>query len=480
MQLRVARGRPSAGSRFWGCAVFLASTFCFFFSITAPAQDRSAHTAVTLRADLSATGYAVPSNFVGFSFEVGDLVAGYFTAAQTTLVGLLHMLGAHGHIRFGGNSSDSAPPPALTQDLANSLHAFVTAIGAGWTPIVYGLDGCYYNVSPGDATRIAAAQAGYLAKSFRASNVVFQFGNEPVNYGTGCFTASAYSAMWQATYTAVAGAVSGAKYAAPDDNGAPNAKALVTSLKLPLSTLYAVTQHWYFSGGTPSLPQLLRSVPANTRTPTADLRLPQYFSGVGGVKVAMTEANTISGGGKHGISDVMAAATWYIDLAIALANAGYSWVDTHNRFVTGGNNGNAWYNGIIHEQNGDFRAGPEFYGQYLFSKIEGEVTVNLEAVSGDEANLTAIAAMNETGNANILIVNNDTDRSVAVTPDQSATWRDGSVLLMHGDGCGDPHPIVGGAAIGDGGAWRGSTAAISYGGTVTLGPCEAALVSIQS
>lgn len=446
----------------------------------APPQNRPALATVTLRANLSATGYAIPSNFVGFSFEVGDLIAGYFTTGETTLVGLLRMLGTHGHIRFGGNSSDTIPPPALTRNLAHSLHAFVKDIGAGWMPIVYGLDGCYYNVNPSDATSSAAAQAGYLAESFGASNLVFQFGNEPVNYGTGCFTASTYRTMWNATHTAVRGAVSGAKYAAPDDNGTANAKALVTSLDLPLSALYAVTQHWYASGGTPTFSQLLHSVPANTQGTATNPQRLQYFAWIGGAKAGMTEANTISGGGKHGISDVMAAAAWYVDLAIALANEGYSWIDAHNRFVTGVNNGNAWYNGIVHERNGNFGAGPEFYGQYLFSRIEGEQTVGLDGEFGNGADVTGIATMNETGNADILFVNNDTARSVAVTPDQSAIWHGGTVLLMHGDGCADPNPVLGGAAIGDGGAWSGGTIAISSGGTVTLGPCDAALVSIRS
>jgi hypothetical protein len=191
----------------------------------------------------------------------------------------------------------------------------------------------------------------------------------------------------------------------------------------------------------------------------------------------LTESNSMGfASGGNGISNRLAAATWYLNEAIVMAAGGWSGINIHAayHFVS------AIYNPIVQLGDGNFGAGPIFYGLFLFSKIEGQQILPL-AIGGN-GNIQAIATKGANGNANILAVNNDVSSSVIVTPQQSGAWTTANVLVLQdgdGNGCASASPVVGGAAIGESGSWSGTPFSIANGGYVSIPPCGAALIQIQ-
>jgi hypothetical protein len=216
--------------------------------------------------------------------------------------------------------------------------------------------------------------------------------------------------------------------------------------------------------------------------------IPQNVLWAGSVPTRLAETNTICSGGALGSSDALMASAWFLNMGIVLSNAGYNGVNIHHNFWWPASGGTAIVGDVYPniygplQLNGDgtFSPGPEFYGMLLFSKIEGQQTVQL-GVAGN-ANINAIATKGGNGNANILIVNNDQSLSVAVTPTQINSWSSATVLsIVSSDGlnCSSKSPLLGGAAIGVSGAWSGSSYTITNGQSLQLPPCGAALVQIQ-
>ena len=198
-----------------------------------------------------------------------------------------------------------------------------------------------------------------------------------------------------------------------------------------------------------------------------------------GTELFITESFKGASGGLVGVSDRLAAAAWYVNEAIVFANIGWSGINTHNanQSISIPNDP---YDPVVQQVDGNFGPGPIFYGMYLFSKIEGQQTAAV-AVGGN-ANVNAIATKGGNGNANILVVNNDANGPVAVTPAQSSAWTTANVLKLStsdGANCTSANPTVGGQPIGEGGTWTGAPYSIANGASVTLNPCEAALIQIQ-
>lgn len=448
-----------------------------------PCEAAPPRRTVQMYANLAATGYTIPSSFVGLSVETGDLISGLFqgtTGANSSFLGMMRLLGANGSFRVGGNSSDQLTPPALTQPIANNLNSFVASAGAGWK-LIYNLD-----LQANDSAT-AATQAGFVATAFGGgANVVFQFGNESIG---AYVTKAQYITNWNLYYTAVSGAVAGLKVAATDCEDFGDTQTVLASLTPGAAGMTYSTQHWYGSlNGSPytvtNAPQLISTVAINSylnagtgnaAAPYIGYNFNSYWAKQNGVKQRLTESNSINNLGLLTFSDRMMSATWYLNQAIAFANDGWDGINTHASY---GVAGVGKYNPIVSKDGGStYQAAPEFYGLYLFSKIEGQQTVAL-AIGGN-ANVGGIATTGGGGNANIIAVNNDTSSPSYIQPGQSSAWTTATVLLFSGTGCSDAAPTLGGGIIGPSGSWGGGTITINNGDSVAIPPCGAALVSIQ-
>jgi len=431
---------------------------------------------VTVAADTSSSGITIPTNFVGVSVEVQDFVVkGYFqgtsgtwngNASASSFIGLLGLLGTNGVFRIGGSTSDAASAPALTQQMATNLQTFLTALGGGWTPI-YGLD-----LKANDSAT-ATTQVGYLTTTFGTSGVVFQMGNEPVSSGN--FTIGTYQTAWNAYYAAITASVAAARFSAWDEFNWGNAQTAINGLTPGVAGLQNVSYHWYnINGSVPNTSFLLNSI-ANFKT-----SFNSNTAWAGSVKQRLSETNSINLGGQNIFSNTLMSAAWYLNQAIILSQLGYAGLNEHMFFTGESSTTQGYYNPMLQQPDQNFAPGAIFYGMYLFSRIQGQQIIN-SAVSGN-AYIAAITTLRTAGKANMIVANNDQFDTIAVVPQQSAAWSTATVLRVaspSGTGCIEPSPTLGGQAIGESGAWSGSTFSISNGQAVVLGPCESALVQIQ-
>lgn len=437
-------------------------------------------TTATIAANLSGSGITIPAGFVGYSFNTTGLISGTITGSDVSLVSILGLLGTSGTVRVGGNDADTATPPALTQPIANAFASLVTGLGSGWTAM-YDLDA----VANDSAT--ATTQAGYLVTAFGASKITLQVGNEPI--GSGHFTVSSYETVFNSYYAAVIASIPTAKFGTFEDGKFGNTQTIVNGITPGASGLKMITQH-YYPTVTDAAPALWASsmlgylqISISPSAPFENVLQNDIWAASNSIPLFMSESNSHGGGGVVGLSDRMMGATFFLNEAIILASAGWAGLDFHNNFnynVCPSNPGSSCgiYNSIAKDANNLWVAQPVFYGLYLFSKIEGQQIVPA-SVTGN-ANVQVITTKGGNGNANIVVVNNDPYGAATIIPKQSSAWTTATVLQMQGTaGCTEPNPTIGGAIIGESGSWSGSTFSISNGQSVRLGPCEAALISIQ-
>lgn len=457
---------------------------------TAPAAK-----AATVTVNTSGSGSTIPANFVGLSGEVGDFVNGFYqgtsgtwtsnsvTGNAASFISLMNLLGSAGTFRLGGGSADTGSAPSITSGMSTNLNSFLGGLGASWTAI-YTLDA----VANDSAT--ATTTVSNLTTAIGVNNIVFQIGNEPSLNG---FTAATYETRWNAYNTAITASVASAKFAAIDDEfnfGWGDPVTVANALTPTLSGMQFLSQHWYsfcrntFTSPVPSF--LLSSVLMNANS-VPSTASSGWFSAAnqgfaylakqgltGSVKQRMSETNSICARGQTGMSDRLMASTWFLNLAIILANNGWAGMNVHEVWT----GGVGVYNPAIVQADQNFAPGTVFYGMYLFAKIEGQQI--LPSSVGGNGNVVALATKGGNGNANIIAVNNDISSPVAVTPAQAASWTTATVLQIKGGaGCAEANPTIGGKAIGESGAWSGSSFSINNGQAVNLGPCESALIQIQ-
>jgi hypothetical protein len=178
------------------------------------------------------------------------------------------------------------------------------------------------------------------------------------------------------------------------------------------------------------------------------------------------------------IDTEMVSPAWYLNMAMGMAEAGVVGFNIHSvisqqEAEDQGQPYPVLWNLLWETSSGSglYKANTQFLGLMMFSKIEGQQIVS-NSISGT-GNVTAIATKGANGNANIIVVNDDTVNPVNVTPAQSSFWATASVLQLAPStsaGCADTAPTLGGSAVGTGGSWSGSPYTISNGGSVSLSP----------
>ncbi|MBV8736451.1 MAG: hypothetical protein JO007_04175, partial [Alphaproteobacteria bacterium] len=168
--------------------VVSASVAVWAVTVFSPAEAQT----VRVRAQLTSPGLVIPENFIGFSSEIEDFVGGIYSANNTSLIGLLGLLGPNGVMRIGGGTEEDVPADPLTQDVANDAAAFLNALGSGWT-LLYGLADAVNDPS------LAVQHAGYLLNALGRNRVAFQIGNEPnLNLGSEGAWLNVFTSYYQA------------------------------------------------------------------------------------------------------------------------------------------------------------------------------------------------------------------------------------------------------------------------------------------
>lgn len=304
---------------------------------------------------------AIPSDYVGLSYESAQLADEIFFAAENCeLVALFRQLAPRGVLRIGGNSSefcwwkagasDREPQlpdavrgadrwmphrlSAITPQAVDRLAGFLDA--TGWR-LIYGLN--LGGLSLGAATTASGAEeAAYVARTIDKRLLFFQIGNEPDFYGNANtrlrgaeWNFERYLEEWTAYAQAVAGRVPQARFGGPDV-GSNVDWALRFAAEAPKrlpGRIVACTSH-YYAEGPPDSPKTTME-----RLLRPDARLEQKIDTLtgaasrAGLEYRMTEANSCYRGGKAGMSDAFGSALWAIEFMLELAERGTVGVNFH-------------------------------------------------------------------------------------------------------------------------------------------------------
>jgi hypothetical protein len=451
---------------------FLSLLICLFLISTASdaapfgkSKSNVTPTTATVTANLASPGNVVPTNFVGLSVEAQAVYVHNIlnNAGTPSLLSLLQLLGTGGVIHIGGLSSDGCDSSFFTTANANAIGSFVSSLGSNWN-LFYYLPDC----SPS----AIVAWVTDLVNAFGLSKMFLAEGNE------GNWNVSNFNAM----YAAVTAVYPTAKFICCGGND--SSEATIETTTPGVAGLYSVEVHNYPNcGGFVNETILLNCFDT-----------PEEFastSAYDGNTTSISEYSSDTCGGIPGFSDRMYQSAFFIDYLsgmvyshILFTNASFRMDDVSgcgpNLNPVGAGNIISDYTPAILLADGNWTAGPGFAGLFLFSKLEGQTTVST-TISGS-SNVQAIATIGPHGNANILVVNNDMNIPVTITPAQSNSWSTATYLDAQPatkQGCFDVNALVGGSQIGESGAWNGTWKTIANGGTIVLQPCGAALIEIQ-
>lgn len=299
-----------------------------------PLRDRPIP--VSVLAEASEPGTAVPQSFLGLSFEVGSLgqVASYADGGD--LVAMLRSLGG-GVLRFGGVTADEqiawrdaqTPRPAWALGVleAGSLDELGSlAAQSGWHVLLtLGLG----HFEPVAAAREAAAAKAALGEWLEA----IEIGNEPDSYARhGLRTEPWTPVQYNEQVTAYRGAIEvlapGIPLAGPDTSGSSAYEKWGLGEAIYQRPVL-LTGHHYPLGCAghppPSIAQLLS--PQTRVLEERSLRRYLLIAREAEVPFRLDETNTVSCGGVAGISDTFASALWAVSYMTQAMTMGVSGIN---------------------------------------------------------------------------------------------------------------------------------------------------------
>ncbi|HKE29477.1 MAG TPA: hypothetical protein VKB88_44310 [Bryobacteraceae bacterium] len=450
-----------------------------------------AQTPVTITAHPESPGIAIPSDFIGLSFETGSLTgsSSAFPATNPIFQRMVAQIGP-GLLRFGGNSVDkltgwmrgartsSTPTSIITSSDADAAFAFARAVG--WH-VLFSL-----NLGQG-APASDADEANYVYST--ASDVVFglEIGNEPDLYHSNGLRPSSYNfndyiAEWHSFASAILTQEPYAILTGPAASG--SITSWTSSFAQNLGSSFALlTQHLYplapisvnpNASNAASIPNLIGTA-ARTTEDTDGAELQQIAQGQ---KIAwrMAETNSCYSGGQAGVSDVFASALWGVDYMFTLANRAAAGVNFH-----GGGTGNYTPIAVSSTQ---ATARPLYYALLMFRAAARGRIVPLN-VSAFGINLTAYGALDTDGTLRVVAINKDLSQDAAVTITPGAGYTTAlAMTLTAPDVSSTSGAALGGASVSVDGTWLPAqlTSLTASGGAVqtTVPHASAVLLSFSS
>jgi len=467
--------RSTSGRNPWRIAIPLAAAVAIAlgFAIAADGGERTASRALaasgpTVSVSLTgaAAGAPVPPAFLGLSFEMSSaaLIATY--AQRGNFVRMLRSLGP-GILRLGGASADSRvawsdshtprPPWASSVIGVADLRGLRRLAAASGWHILWTIGLAHYDARA--ASREAAAARRILGPWLAG----IEIGNEPDSYGHHAlrklpWTAARYEREVSSYRHAIARRSPGIRLAGPGVSGSRAFKrwgaaearrqhpALLTGHHYPLRC---------DSVPAPTVPELLSG---RIRVLEA-LSLQRYVSVARrhDTPFRMDETNTVSCGGRPGISDTFASALWAASYIAQTAAAGAAGIN-----LQGAPANCRGYSPVCAESpeqlaRGALRAQPEWYGLLLMRSLVGYRPLRPRVVAPAGANLEIAALRGARGALKFLIVDDEPAGMPAATVRLrvGASSREASVLRLTAPSAEARSGVrLGGRAVQRDGAWR--------------------------
>jgi len=378
-------------------------------------------------------GPAMPADFLGLSYEMGQLYnPRFFAAANQPLVHAFRAISTHGVLRLGGHLSNITPWEGVGQDDPKQIRGVRHGIEDYWEwplvdPVVqqnrhgmltrtalenlrgfldavnwrllYGL-----NFACGSAAR-AADEAAAVSSILGQRLIAFVIGNEPDGFGDDPFFRAKgygfpqYIAEYEAWVRAIRQRVPHAAFAGPDTDGKVDTWVLEFARRTRGDAIL-LTSHYYGMGpaSDPGMTaeRLLRKDPAELDAEIAGVDAARRAAG--GTPYRMDEGNSCFGGGRPGVSDAYASALWAADYILRAACAGFAGVNLH-----GG--GMGVYTPIESSASAPARPRPVYSGMLFAQRFAGyrvapctlHTSANVTAYQGSTSGSSLLALVNKGG-----------------------------------------------------------------------------------
>jgi len=326
------RGRGRARIRL--VAVSLGLTLAIVAALVALDVGGSARPAagpVAVSIDLRRPGARVPNDFLGLSFELSSLGQIAHLAHAGGFAAMLRSLGP-GVLRFGGVSADTR---VAWTDAATPLPAWASAglraeqlrdlrglaARSGWHVLLtIGLAHYDPSAAAREAAAARAALGGWLAG--------IEVGNEPDAYArhglrSEPWTFSRYNAQVAAYRSAIEKVAPGVPFAGPDVSGSLVFQSWGRGLALRQRPAL-LTGHHYPLGCHDSPPPTIERLLSPRVRQAEDVSLRRYMSvsRAGATGFRLDETNSVSCGGRAGVSNTFASALWAADYIARTMAAG--------------------------------------------------------------------------------------------------------------------------------------------------------------
>lgn len=440
--------------------------------------------------DATKPGLTIPADFLGISYEKNALIEPHFKPSNAVLVNLHRNLGP-GTLRLGGNKVEltrwQADAPAsldkatglavIGRTTLDDLYGFLKAID--WK--------CLHGINlAGNQPESSADEAAYALKVGGTSVLAIELGNEPNLYpnhdlrkkGYDCPT---YLPEATAAIKVIRGRNTGISLAGPatarrTDHWFEDA---VTGLK---GQLTIGTSHLYaLSGGStnptlanfPSVENLL--LPATMAKDVAMVDEHLAAAKAAGMRYRLAECNSVSNGGRTGVSDTFVSALWATDFLFSIAERGADGINFHSNLKPGSYSPVSWS-----KTEGNYVVHPLYYAMLAFKEAGRGKILPISVKS--EANLTAHATLGTDGKMRVLLTNKDLTKGVVA---HLATGRTkGSVMRLLAPTADAKSGITfAGSSTGADGNWAAKTSEKIGGSgtdiTITLPAGSAAVVTLD-
>ncbi len=314
----------------------------------------------------------LPADFLGLGYEMSSVAQpGLLSPENTRYIALLRNLGRSGVMRFGGIVADftsyqpegpAASDPkhtVITRRALQQLRAFLDQ--TGWNAI--------WSVNFGQGTLPEAlTEARDVAQILGPHLLFLELGNEVDNYGCGGtplrkppYTYAEFRAEYARWHDALAAAVPGPRFAAPDT--AESIDWVEQMAADARGTVQLLTTHFYRNAQQHgSAGQLATPDPALA----LKLQRLRQAARASGIPWRMCETNSFSGGGLPGVSNTLLGALWTLDYLLLLAANGCAGVNLETGvnqlgFISS-------YSPLQDDGHGVNSAGAPFYGMLAFAE----------------------------------------------------------------------------------------------------------------
>jgi uncharacterized protein (TIGR03437 family) len=467
------------------------AALCRTFAAVLLALRAFAQAPVTVAAHPTSPGGAIPTGFMGLSFESGNLASTTaFPAENAVFRRMLSQIGP-GLLRFGGNSVDKLTgwqaSPRITTQASSATPSSVIASSdvdrilalarvVNWKIL--------YSVGLGTADAASDAdQAQYVAANGADVLYGFEIGNEPDLYHSNglrpsTYTVNDYLAEWRTYSAALQAKVPNAVLTASAAAGSISTWTVSVTAALG-PRLALLTQHLYPLAPTSAVAPTASNVASIAHllgtsarsTEDSDGNQLNLIAHAAGIPWRMSETNSCYNGGEAGVSNVYASALWGVDYMFTLAGRSAAGINFH-----GGGAGNYTPIAVSGSQ---VTARPLYYALLLFHAAGSGRLVPLD-VSAGSVNLTAYAALDADGSLHLVAINKDLTQDAALTVTPGAGYQSALAMRLTGTALDSvTGTALGGASVQSDGSWLPATlesALLSGANFITALPAGSAIL----